>query len=219
MEPTIAAAIIGALATLGAGILGILRTRAGKSKASPTEPTRTVEAPQAGTPENMKGRASRRPEVLVVEDNLGDIHPLLAWIYLQGYEVVLATNEIAARKLLLEFAAGRRDFVLGLFDIMFPARDVFEMADFGESDLFFDASISAGVRLCEFVRHDCLIPASRLPVVAYSVRDDDDLRASLKALGVRFMPKSSFNFREELLAYLPKLEGSNETPVAPNQES
>jgi CheY-like chemotaxis protein len=172
---------------------------------------------QLGEPSTgMSDPDNTSPKVLIVDDNAHDIASLLDWIRSRGYRIVLATNELAARKLLEEYAAGQKSFVLGLFDVMVPARDLLDLESLDSDETFFQASHGTGVRLCQFVRHTLLIPAARLPLVCYSARDDQELLVALKSLGIPFIPRVGGDFEGHLTGLLPQLETLGSEAVSPN---
>jgi len=215
MDATVLAAVIGAIATLGAAVVGLLLRRSDKGPTR-SENTESADTQQGGPSTGVPNSNNTSREVLIVDDQAGDILWLFDWIRRRGYRIVLATNELAARKLLQEFAAGQRSFVLGLFDVMVAARDVFDLEGPEMDATFFQASRSTGVRLCQFVRHTLLVPATRLPLVCYSVRNDEDLLVSLKSLGVPFLSKHGGDFTGRLTRFLPKLETLESEGVSPN---
>lgn len=131
---------------------------------------------------------SDRPRVLLVDDQAGEIEWLVRRINERGYEVVLATNEEAARKQCQALADGEARFEAGIFDIMVAVKDLVALIEMGEEadldDDFFEASTDTGVRLCRFVREELGLSQEDFPIAALSVRDDQAVVEALRELGV-----------------------------------
>ncbi|MCP4545533.1 MAG: response regulator [bacterium] len=145
--------------------------------------------------------------VLVVEDQAGDIKWLFDIITFRGYEVDLATNEEAARKLLLAVKKGKKGYALAIFDVMVAIKDIMELVDV--DDRFYKESRNTGVRLCEYARRELRISYEKLPIVCLSARDDQELKRALANLGIKLfdrIPKSgSASIREYLEKNLTQL--------------
>ncbi len=198
------AAVITAVASIAAAVLGL---RAGKppkqvnEKAEPRQKHRPGDVPPLATSkeadrdgrtpaENLRLKPARLGEVLIVDDQVQDVQPLVEWLKNRGYSVVLATSESAARKILDEVDEGKRAFALGLIDSMIPVRDMAELGDEYDATAFLEASADSGIRLCYYARQSLFIPESKLPLVVYTGREDDEIQRRMRQIGIPVISKS-----------------------------
>lgn len=149
--------------------------------------------------------------VLIVEDQVGDLYWLLDLIQSRGYEVVVATNEAAAQERLRAVKDGTESFRLAIVDVMVAIKDIKDLANLDER--FFEDSKRTGIRLCHLARDkDKLgLSAEQLPIVCLTVRDDEEVREAMKALGVPLYNKAphtpSESIRQFIEDRLPNLAG------------
>ncbi|HZF09760.1 MAG TPA: response regulator [Thermoanaerobaculia bacterium] len=149
--------------------------------------------------------------VLIVEDQVGDLYWLLDLIHSRGYEVVVVTNEAAAQERLRAVKDGTDSFRLAIMDIMVAVKDLKDLVNLDER--FFEDSKRTGIRLCHLARDkDKLgLTADQLPIVCLTVRDDEEVREAMKALGIPFYNKApntpSESIREFIEDRLPTLAG------------
>lgn len=125
---------------------------------------------------------SENPSVLVVDDQVGDIEWLLDRVLDRGYEIVVATNERAARKRLDAIKKGDESYALAIVDVMVAIMDLTELVDLDEE--FFVESRDTGIRLCQYARQELGISEGELPIVSLTVRDDPEVRAAMEELGI-----------------------------------
>ncbi|HSS48567.1 MAG TPA: response regulator [Thermoanaerobaculia bacterium] len=149
--------------------------------------------------------------VLIVEDQVGDLYWLLDLIRSRGYEVVVATNEAAARERLRAVKEGTDSFRLAIVDVMVAIKDLKDLSNLDEQ--FFEDSRQTGIRLCHLARDkDQLgLTFEQLPIVCLTVRDDEEVREAMKTLGIPLYNKAphtpSESIREFIEVQLPNLAG------------
>jgi|GEM_PF-3249484 len=131
---------------------------------------------------------SAHKKVFIVDDQAGEIRSLIRRIKKRGYDVVLATNEREAERMLQEIAARPSAFAAAIFDVMVATVDFDTLLAMEDSvDLeskVFEPSVDTGLRLCRYARETLRISEAELPIAALSVRTDDELRSNLETLGV-----------------------------------
>ena len=148
------------------------------------------------------------PRVLVIDDQVGDIEWLLDRIRERGYEVVVATNERAARQRLDAVKKGDESYALAIVDVMVAIMDLTELVDLDED--FFVESRDTGIRLCQHARQELGISERDLPIVSLTVRDDPEVRAAMEELGIPLVSREPGSGPADLLdeyldAHLPQL--------------
>ncbi|MCP4545782.1 MAG: response regulator [bacterium] len=145
-----------------------------------------------------------KPEVLIVDDNPGDISWLIDLVEWRGYLIDQVGNERAARGKLEAVQERRAEYALAIVDIMVSIEDIMDIADFNDS--FYEQSKDTGVRLCRYARQELGISAEKLPIVCISARDDEGLKESLAELGIPLFGRSDRAIRDFLKERLPKLD-------------
>lgn len=149
--------------------------------------------------------------VLIVEDQIGDLYWLLDLIQSRGYEVVVATNEEAARERLRAVKEGTQSFHLAIVDVMVAVKDLKDLAD--PDERFFENSKRTGIRLCHLARDkDKLgLTSDQLPIVCLTVRDDKEVREEMKTLRIPLYNKAPQTPAESIRVFiedhLPDLSG------------
>jgi CheY-like chemotaxis protein len=127
--------------------------------------------------------------VLIVDDQIGDIGWLIDLIQDRGYAVALATNEEAAQKQLDAVKQGKASYALAIVDVMVAIQDLMDLIAL--DDQFFDKSQDTGIRLCEYARRTLGLSADELPIVCITIREDSDVRADMKRLGIPLFNRAS----------------------------
>ena len=149
---------------------------------------------------------SSTPKILLVDDHLGDILPLIQRLEWLGYSIDHFTNEEAARGALETVSAGAATYALAIIDIMVSTKDIMDLVDL--DDAFFGNSQDTGIRLCEYARGELGISVEQLPIICISARDDDDVKNALGVLGIPLygrIPKPGDSIFDYLDANLPKI--------------
>lgn len=131
----------------------------------------------------------RPRHVLVIEDQIGDLLWLLDLIRSRGYEVVLATNEEAARKRLKAVSEGFDTYVLAIVDVAVAIKDLHDLISLDED--FFEESQSTGIRLCRYAREELGLTAERFAMACLTVRDDPEVKREMKKLRVPLFNKAA----------------------------
>lgn len=146
-------------------------------------------------------------EVLIVDDQVGDLLWLLDVIQSRGYKVLLATNEAAARERLLAVKEGKETYVAAIIDVMVAVKDLLDLMDL--DDHFFEESRNTGIRLCQYAREDLQIPDKELPIACLTVRDDLEVKEAMRKLAIplynRAPQSPSESIRGFVDSYLPPL--------------
>lgn len=140
------------------------------------------------------------PSVLIVDDQIGDIGWLIDLIQGRGYVVVLATNEAAARKQLLEVKQGKASHALAVVDVMVAVMDLMDLMSLDEK--FFEDSRDTGIRLCRYARQDLGLSAEQLPIICITVRDDQEVRTAMKELGIRLFNRAPYGQEDSIREYI-----------------
>lgn len=142
--------------------------------------------------------------VLIVDDQIGDLQWLVDVIRKRGYEVTLATNEEDARAELDAVARGEVKYRLAIFDVMVATKDLMTLLGDGDLDeRFFEDSRDTGIRLARYARRELKLRANQLRIASLSVREDEDLKESMKELGVPLFNRAAGR-SESIRPYLEK---------------
>lgn len=123
-------------------------------------------------------------KVLLLDDQIGDLAWLLDLLEDRGYEVFYATNEKDARSSLEAIARGEMAYALAVVDVMMAVDDISRVVEL--DDAFFQSSKDTGVRLCRYARRELGISAEELPMIAFSQRDDEEVKRALAEAGVEY---------------------------------
>lgn len=147
------------------------------------------------------------PQVLIVDDQVDDLLWLLDLIQSRGYSIVLATNEAAARGLLLAVQEQNETYVAAIIDVMVPVKDLMELIALDEQ--FFEGSRNTGIRLCRHARKELELSPTHLPIACLTVRDDNEVKEAMRELAIplynRALQSSSESIRGFVEQYLPPL--------------
>ncbi len=125
---------------------------------------------------------SSPPKVLLVDDQLRDIRPLIDLIESLGYSIDHFADEEAARGALEAVHRGREAYALALIDVMISTKDIMKLVELDAA--FFEDSQNTGIRLCDYARRELGISFGQLPIVCISGRNDDEVKNALAALGI-----------------------------------
>lgn len=145
------------------------------------------------------------PQILVVDDQIGEVLWLILDLKARGYDVVQATNERVARKRLDAVRAGTERYRLAIIDIAVAILDIEDMVrervKFDER--FLAESASTGLRLCEYARKDLRLSEQELPIVCLSIRArDEEVRKRLAALGIQAFERDPQERDQSIRHYL-----------------
>lgn len=143
---------------------------------------------------------SEPARVLIIEDQIGDVLWLVDLIRSRGYEVVLATNEQAARKLLEAVSREQASYALAIVDVAVAIQDLQDLISFDEQ--FFESSLSTGIRLCRYARRDLGLSPQRIPIACLTVRDDDEVRAAMEDLRIPLFNKAPQSPSESIRGFI-----------------
>lgn len=146
---------------------------------------------------------SQPERVLIVEDQVGDIAWLIESIQNLGYGVDLSTSESAARERLQAVKKGEVSYVMAIFDIMVATVNIWELEDLDED--FFARSEETGIRLCKLVREEMKISEEQLPIVCFTVREDEEeVRSIMRDLNIPLFNKMAPTRADSIWAFLEK---------------
>ncbi|MCP3961827.1 MAG: response regulator transcription factor [bacterium] len=149
---------------------------------------------------------SSPPKILLVDDHLGDIRPLIHHLEWLGYGIDHVANEEAARRALEAVSADDTAYALAIIDIMVSTKDIMDLVDLDAS--FLEDSQDTGIRLCEYAREQLGISEEHLPIICISARNDDAARDALDALGIPLygrVPKPDGSILQYFDSNLPKI--------------
>lgn len=148
------------------------------------------------------------PSVLVVDDQIGDLRWLLDLIRNRGHNVVVATNEEAARRKLEEVKEGTATYKLAVIDVMVAIKDLMDLATLDEQ--FFESSRDTGIRLCQYAREELRLSNKVLPIACLTVRDDDEVKSAMSRLKIPLFNRAPYNPSESIRDFIE----ARLTPVA-----
>lgn len=143
-------------------------------------------------------------EILVVDDNIGEIMWLLDLLNWRGYSVDHVGDERSARKKLEAVQTGDKLYALAIVDVMIATDDITNIID-DLDDRFYEESADSGIRLCRYARNELGILEDQLPIICFSARDDDDLKKELQALAIPLFSRTGEEIREYLVENLSRL--------------
>ena len=141
-----------------------------------------------------------RPQVLIIDDQLGEILWLLLIIKSYGFDPIVATNEKAARAHLAAIADGRESYALAIIDVMVALRDLEDLIDLDED--FLEESTDTGIRLCRYARQELGIAEAQLPIGCLTVRDDDDVKEAMSELAIPLFHRVPQHSAESIRSFL-----------------
>lgn len=148
-----------------------------------------------------------RPQVLIVDDQAGDLLWLLDYIQSRGYSVLVVTNEAAANDRLLAVKEQRESYVAAIIDVMVAVNDLMELRTLDEK--FFKDSRDTGIRLCRYARSVLGILPEQLPIACLTVRDDNEVKEAMRELEIPLYNRASQSPSESIRGfvdrYLPPL--------------
>jgi CheY-like chemotaxis protein len=143
---------------------------------------------------------SGRPRVLIVDDQMGGLLWLLDLIQNRGYDVVIATNEEAARERLRAIKAATEEYAMAVIDVMVAVKDLTQIAAL--DDQFFEDSRNTGIRLCQLARHDLQIPAEQLPIACLTAREDDEVRNAMRELEIPLFHRAEYTSSDSIRSFV-----------------
>lgn len=151
--------------------------------------------------------------VLIVDDQVGDISWLIDLIQDRGYLVVLATNEEAAMKQLDAVRQGHASYALAVIDVMVALKDLSDLVTLDDEVLA--ASRDTGIRLCQIARRDLGLSEFNLPIVCLTVREDNEVKAAMRDLGIPLFNRAPYgpeeSIREFIDTHLPAVRNRGES--------
>ena len=145
---------------------------------------------------------TERPSVLIVDDQVGDLAWLIDLIRNRGYNIVVATNEEAANERLQAVKSRAESYVLAIVDVMIAVKDLFSLISLDNQ--FFEDSRDTGIRLCRFARHELGITRNQLPIVCLTVRDDDEVRNSMRDLEIPLFNRAPGSAADSIRGYIER---------------
>jgi CheY-like chemotaxis protein len=132
-----------------------------------------------------------RRSVLIAEDTLRDIAHIIDYLRKCDCEVHIATNEKEARQRLDAIHRGDATYAVALFDVIMAQFGIMDVSAIDEA--FLMASFDTGIRLCTYARHTLGISKSDLPIICYSVRQDEFVAESLNKMDIPLIPKDDWD--------------------------
>lgn len=150
------------------------------------------------------GRSQESRQVLIIDDQLGEILWLLDRLRHRGYETVVATNEEAGRRQLEAVKDGRERYAAAIIDVMVAIKDLEDLLAEDEEldDEFFEESTDTGIRLCRYARRDLSLSADDLPIACLTVREDDEVKEAMKGLGIPLYNRIPQDPSESIVGFL-----------------
>ncbi len=149
---------------------------------------------------------SSSPRVLLIDDQRGDILPLIQRIEWLGYGIHHVAKKDAAIRALDDVSTGAANYVLGIIDVMIATRDIKDLMHL-DRRLFKD-SLDTGVHLCRYARNKLRLTEEQLPIVGITSRTDDSVKKEFDALGIRLfsrVPEPEDSILDYLGSHLPRL--------------
>jgi DNA-binding response OmpR family regulator len=143
---------------------------------------------------------SETKRVFIVDDRISDLIWLLDLIRRRGYEVILATNEQAARKRLEAVQRGEERYVLAIIDVMVATHDLLELVALDEK--FFKDSRNTGIRLCTDARKEFGISPEVLPIVCLTAREDEEVKTAMRDLGIPLFHRAPHSPEESIRGFV-----------------
>lgn len=145
-----------------------------------------------------------RQQVLIVDDQLGEILWLLDRIRHRGYEVVVATNEASARERLDAVKKGNEVYAAAIIDVMVALQDSEDLQgqDLNLDEVFFEESEDTGIRLCRYARETLGITNRDLPIACLTVRDDAGVQEAMEQLGIPLYNRSPQDASESIMRFV-----------------
>ena len=119
---------------------------------------------------------------MLVDDQRGDILPLIQRIEWLGYDVRHVATKSAAERELAAVREGDATFAHAIIDVMISTHDIESLMTLDED--FFADSMNTGIELCKYARQSLGLTAKKLPIVCITSRTDPDVRHALEALGI-----------------------------------
>ncbi len=145
---------------------------------------------------------SARPNVLIVDDQVGEILWLLALLDNRGYDVNVVANEKDGNAALDAIHAGTESYVAAIFDVMvstLPIEEIIASPD-ELDDEFYRASKDTGLRLCHRARQLELT----LPIACLTVRQDAEVKALKDDLEIPVFHRVPLDESESIMTFLDK---------------
>lgn len=143
---------------------------------------------------------SKRPKVLIVDDQIGDLLWLLDLVRNRGYDVVVAANEETAQERLRAVKAGTETYSIAVVDVMVAVKDLTRLAAL--DDLFFEDSRNTGIRLCRLARCELGISAAELPIVCLTAREDDEVRNAMSELDIPLFHRAEYSSSDSIRGFV-----------------
>lgn len=145
------------------------------------------------------------PLVLVVEDRPAISNFLRALLESLGATLEITDNLPDAMNRVERLKEQPKHYALLLMDVMFPA-----ISPDSDEPLPVDYNVRserAGIDIAEHVRHKLGIGKDRLPIVFFTIRNDDEVIRKASALGAYHYPKdperrAAERFRDDIAAIL-----------------
>jgi len=132
-------------------------------------------------------------QVLIIDDQPGEILWLIDRIRHRRATAVVATNEGSGRAELSAVRGGERKYVLAIIDVMVAIKGLSELIAHDEDldEEFFEKSTETGIRLCRYAREELGLTESELPIAVLTVRSEDsEVREAIgKRLGIPIYPR------------------------------
>lgn len=145
---------------------------------------------------------NKRPRVLIVDDQVGDLLWLLDLIQNRGYDAVIATNEEAAEERLRAVKASTETYALAIIDVMVAVKDLTRIAAL--DDEFFEDSRNTGIRLCTLARGKLGITAEQLPIACLTAREDDEVHNAMRELEIPLFHRAEYSAADSIRKFVEK---------------
>lgn len=142
------------------------------------------------------------PSVLIVDDQVGDLVWLIDLIQNRGYEIVFATNEEAAAERVRAVKNRTEFYVLAIVDVMIAIKDLSKLTSLSHE--FFENSRDTGIRLCRLARRELGISRGQLPIVCLTVRDDEEVRNSMRELEIPLFNRAPGSATDSIRGYIER---------------
>ena len=140
------------------------------------------------------------PRVLIVDDQIGDLLWLIDLIQNRGHDVVVATNEEAARERLRAVKAGKESYTLAVVDVMVAVKDLTRIAALDEQ--FFEDSRNSGIRLCQLAREGLGISSGQLPIACLTAREDEEVKNAMESLSIPLYHRAEYSSADSIRGFI-----------------
>src|ERR1700681_1251691 len=141
-------------------------------------------------------------QVLIIDDQPGDLLWLLDLLDARGYGHTLATNGKEGRARLAAVKAETEAYALAIIDVGVATLPIEDLMLEDLDDKFFQDSRDTGIHLCRYARKELGLSARDLPIVCLTVRDDDAVQDAMRELGIQLFHRAPHSSSESIRGFI-----------------